>query len=92
MGHATISLEDDPSGAVACKLVFTGGFNNASGAHQAAQILIAQMDALMERKGNAVIDPLVVEARPVEQIEPGSGEAVVASLRALKQAAELQRG
>ena len=62
MGVASITLEDD-RGAVACKLVFSGGYDPASGAHQAAQILISQMDALMERRGHAVIDPLVAEKR-----------------------------
>lgn len=86
MATATITLEDD-NGAVACKLVFGGGYQNSSGAHQAAQILIKQMDSLMERQGAAVIDPLVVETN-ARLGEPTQGEQAVAALMALKAKAE----
>jgi hypothetical protein len=62
MPAASITLEDD-GGAVATKLVFSGGFKATSQAHQAAQILIALMDQHMQRMGGAVIDPLVIEQR-----------------------------
>ncbi len=86
MSVATITLEDD-NGAVAAKLVFGGGYDRTSGAHQAAQMLIGQMDALMERRGAAVIDPLVVEAG-TRSIEPTQGEQVVAALMAAKARAQ----
>jgi len=89
MSIAHIVLEDD-NGAVACKLVFAGGYNRSSGAHQAAQILIGQMDTLMERRGAAVIDPLVVEADSRRGIEPTQGEQVVAALMGLKAKADAQ--
>ena len=63
MATATIVLEDDqqPNGApgVSCKLVFAGGFDKSSHAHQHAQILIGLMDQHMQRAGAAVIDPAV---------------------------------
>ena len=62
MSHATITLEDD-RGSVAVKMVFSGGFNKKSPAHQAAQILISLADQHMQRQGAAVIDPLVIEQR-----------------------------
>ena len=70
MSQALIVLEDD-NGAVACKLTFSGGYDKTSGAHQAAQILIAQMDKLMQRQGEPVIDPLVVDAQPAAQLLVG---------------------
>ncbi len=64
MSAATITLEDDGEG-VAVKLIFSGGFDRASKAHQAGQILIGLADEYMQRMGNAVIDP-AVEAKPAE--------------------------
>lgn len=63
MSAATITFEDDvqPDGtpAIATKLVFSGGFNATSHAHQHAKILIGLMDQHMQRAGAAVIDPTV---------------------------------
>jgi hypothetical protein len=64
MSAAIITLEDDGEG-VAVKLIFSGGFDKTSKAHQAGQILIGLADEYMQRMGNAVIDP-VVEAKAAE--------------------------
>lgn len=56
MSHATIILEDQ-DGAVAARLVFTGGFDRTSHAHQAAQILMAKMDEHYARQpGSEVVE------------------------------------
>ena len=86
MSIATITLEDDGA-AVACKLIFGGGYNKTSNAHQAAQMLITQMDSLMERKGAAVIDPLLVETQ-ARLGEPTDAERVVAALMDAKAKAQ----
>jgi hypothetical protein len=89
MATACITLEDD-AGAVACKLVFSGGFDRSSGAHQAAQILIKTMDDLMDRLGAAVIDPVLIEhsRRDLELRTPG--EQVVANLTAIRELSTVQ--
>jgi hypothetical protein len=46
MGLATIALEDDGSGNIACKLTFQGGYDPTSHAHQHARLVIAEMDKL----------------------------------------------
>jgi hypothetical protein len=60
MPSATITLDDD-NGQIACKLVFSGGFDRTSNAHQHAQILLALMDQHMQRQGAPVIDPVMIE-------------------------------
>lgn len=63
MGAAAITFEDDtqPDGtpAVAAKLVFSGGFDKNSHAHQHAKIMLGLLDQHMQRAGAASIDPAV---------------------------------
>lgn len=49
MAAAQILLED-MNGSIACKLVFSGGFDPQSHAHQHAQILIGMMDDLCTKQ------------------------------------------
>lgn len=76
MATATITLDDD-QGAVACKLVFSGGFDKTSNAHQHAQIIIGLMDQHMQRMGNAVIDPTIQEQAPALAIPDVEGSRII---------------
>ena len=76
MATATITLEDD-QGGVACKLVFSGGFDKTSNAHQHAQIIIGLMDQHMQRMGGAVIDPTVQEQAPALAIPDAEGSRII---------------
>jgi len=79
--HCSIELDDDESGSVAAKLIFSGGFDKRSGAHQAGQILIGLMDQYMKRLGNAVIDPLVVDAHPALAVPDVESTEIILSAR-----------
>ena len=50
MPGAYISIEDTPEGELAVKCGFEGGWNKDSHAHQHAQILLAHLDTLAERR------------------------------------------
>ena len=72
MSTATFVLEDD-NGAVATKLTFTEGFNKASGAHQAAQMLVKLMDQQFMNLGPVPEKPEnVIEQRPLIVVEGSS--------------------
>lgn len=78
MSAAYITIEDTPNPeqpdqpAVDLRLVFSGGFNNQSGAHQAAQALLKLWDELMSRIGQPVIDPVVKVSEPMLAIPEGA--------------------
>lgn len=63
MSTATFVLEDDGE-AVACKLVFSGGFDKDSRAHQAGQMLMKLMDQQCENLGPIPETPADVIEQP----------------------------
>jgi len=81
MSAASITVEDEtgPGGqpAVSLKLIFSGGFNPLSPAHQAAQALLKLWDQELgaERIGTPLVDPVIVNNEPMLAIAEGA-EAV----------------
>ena len=56
MARATIAL-DDAGGSIAVSLVYAGGYDPTSHAHQSARVVLAAVDKLMRRVGRPDIDP-----------------------------------
>ena len=65
MSRATLILEDEGGDEkqVAMKLIFEGGFDPQSPAHQHSQILVQLMDQMFASKQGAEIVPLMEESR-----------------------------
>jgi hypothetical protein len=65
MSRATLILEDEGGDEkqVAMKLIFEGGFDPKSPAHQHAQILVQLMDQMFASKQDAAIVPVMEESR-----------------------------
>lgn len=57
MATATIVLEDD-NGAVACKVVFDGGWNPESHAHQHANLMLKHMDEMCTRVSTPEVEAI----------------------------------
>lgn len=85
MSAAFITIEDAPNpedpSQPACdmRLVFSGGFNPRSGAHQAAQGLLKLWDDMMFKMGQPWIDQTVVTPEPMLAIPEGAEATPVAS-------------
>ena len=78
MGLATITLRDK-DGAIDVGLVFEGGFNPASHAHQHAQLLIKHMDELAVRQGEPVVKAMdKLHAMAAEANAPLASQLVIA--------------
>lgn len=84
MADATITIEDTPNpedpSRPACnmRLVFSGGFNPRSGAHQAAQGMLKLWDDMMFKMGQPVIDPVVAVPEPMLAVPEGAEATPVA--------------
>ena len=85
MAAVTITIEDaqhpdDPLiPAVDLKMVYSGGFQKTSHAHQAGQALLKTWEGMMQRAGTPIVDPTIKVPEPMLAVPEGAQATPVAS-------------
>ena len=78
MAAVTITIEDaqhpdDPLiPAVDLKMVYSGGFQKTSHAHQAGQALLKTWEGMMVRAGTPIVDPTIKVPEPMLAVPEGA--------------------